>query len=137
MTTPRHAAPPNGHQLAALPSERDDAKGKATALSILLAARHNIPAIVQTMPYGVVVRVFAGLIAHVDDVIWWQIPDITGTRERPLRTFAHTPAGAADRLAQHYLELCSVPIGELLRSGRIRLMADDLPDDVEVRRESL
>lgn len=103
----------------------------AAQLAIKLAAHHNIPAIVQTLPRGVVVRVFAGLIAHVDhDVIWWDIPDITGSRQRPLRTYAYTTQGAADRLAQHYDELRSVPIAELLRSGRLRLLADDLLDEV-------
>ncbi|MBN6050761.1 hypothetical protein JYK22_02350, partial [Nonomuraea sp. RK-328] len=126
--TPRHAAPPD---------EPGQPLRTAAQLAIMLAARHNIPAIAQTFPCGVVVRIFAGLIAHVDDVIWWDIPDVTGIRQRPLRTYSHTVAGAADRLAQHYDELRSVPIADLLRSGRIRLLTDDLLDDVEVRRAAL
>ncbi|MFG3438305.1 hypothetical protein ACGF0J_13770 [Nonomuraea sp. NPDC047897] len=127
--TPRHAPPPDEHE---------QPRRKAAQLAIMLAARHNIPAIVQTVPCGVVVRVYAGLVAHVEhDVIWWNIPDVTGTRQRPLTTYAHTTEGAANRLAQHYDELLSVPIAELLRSGRIRLLTDKLLDDVEVHRAAL
>ncbi|MEV4472786.1 hypothetical protein [Nonomuraea sp. NPDC049504] len=120
--TPRHAAPPG---------EITQALSAAEQLVDLLGIRHNIPANVQTLPCGVVVRVYAGLLAHVDDVIWWTVPDVTGTRERPLRTYATTTEVAADRLAAHYRELRSVPLGDLLRYGRMVLL-----NETEVRRAS-
>jgi hypothetical protein len=118
--TPRHAAPPEDHK---------QALSAAAQLVDLLATRHSIPANVQTLPCGVVVRLFAGLIAYVDHVIWWAVPDVTGTRQRPLRTYATTAAGAADRLAEPYHELRSVPLAELLLDGRIVLL-----NETEVRR---
>ncbi|MGI5292627.1 hypothetical protein ACQEVF_58800 [Nonomuraea polychroma] len=116
-------------QRHAPPEEHQQALSTAADLVNLLAIRHNIPANMQTLACGVVVRVFAGLMAHIDDVIWWNVPDITGTRERPLRTYANTAAAAADRLAEHYRELHSVPLAELIASGRIVLL-----NETEVRR---
>ncbi|GGO63253.1 hypothetical protein [Nonomuraea cavernae] len=125
--TPRHALPPDEHE---------QPLRKAAQLVILLAERHNIPATVETPPCGVVVRVFPGLITHVDHIIWWTIPDIAGTRDRPLRTYAHTAGGAADRVAKHYQDLRSIPIEELLASGCIRLLTGDSLDDVGARHAS-
>src|SRR5690606_1264965 len=104
------------------PEEHERALAAAARLSDLLA-RHNIPADMYDLPSGVVVSVFYGLIAHIDDVIWWVIPDPRCSRERRLTTYAHTAEAAADRLAQHYHQLRSVPLPELLAAGRITLMA--------------
>ncbi|GLX06607.1 hypothetical protein [Microbispora sp. NBRC 16548] len=123
--TPRHAAQPENS---------DQALVAAMHLSALLA-RRNIPAYVYRLPNGVVVSVFAGLLAHVDRVIWWAIPDLTGTRDKPLTTFAHTTEAAAGRLAEHYDQLRSVPLGELVGKGLITPVAAALLDDNEVHRD--
>lgn len=121
---PRHAAPPD---------ENQQAMSTAEELVNLLAIRHNIPAHAQPLPSGVVVSVYAGLVVHVDHIIWWPIPDVTGARPRPLMTYACTPAGAASRLAQHYLELRSVPLRDLLAAGFISPIAAGLLDETEAR----
>ena len=107
------------------PEEHERALAAAARLSDLLA-RHNIPADMYDLPSGVVVSVFYGLIAHIDDVIWWTIPDPEGTRERPLTTFAHTTEIAAKRLAEHYYELRSVSLPDLLATGQITFIAASL-----------
>lgn len=123
--TPRHTAPPD---------EQQQALSTAARLAVLLAAQHNIPAEVQTLPCGVVVRVFAGLIPHVDHIIWWTVPDLTRTGDKPLRTYAHTVEAAADRLAQHYRDLRSVPLADLVISGHMTRVAAELFDETEVHR---
>ena len=117
--TPRHAQP----QQQQLAEELVD----------LLATRHNIPADALPLPCGVVVSVFAGLVAHVGHVIWWTVPDVTGARERPLTTYASTPVTAADRLAEHYRKLRSVPLADLLSAGYITPVAAGLLDEMEAR----
>lgn len=113
------------------PTEEDveQAVARATRLVELLAKR-NIPANEHRLPHGrVVVSVFAGLVAHVNQqVIWWNVPDLTGDRTRPLTTYAHTVESAADRLAHAYEVLRSVPIAELLDKGLITLVAAELLD---------
>ncbi|WP_214317020.1 hypothetical protein [Nonomuraea sediminis] len=129
--TPRHAVTPDEHKQAVF---------AATHLSHLLVTRHNIPATAHDLPSGVVVSVFYGLVAHVahvthvDAVIWWAVPDMTGTRRRPLTTYAHTTEIAADRLAEHYHQLRSVPLADMLASRRITYIAAALLEETEVRR---
>ncbi|WP_424533613.1 hypothetical protein ACOZ38_25090 [Sphaerisporangium viridialbum] len=125
--TPRHAAPPD---------EREQALFAAAHLADLLATRHNIPADVHKLPRGAVVSVFAGLVAHVDHVIWWTVPDVTGTRDKPLKTYANGIETAADRIAVHYRELRSVPLADLLSAGRITALAAELLNETEVRRDA-
>lgn len=109
---------------------QESATCTATHLADLLAARHNIPADVHVLPHGrVVVSVFAGLVARVNDHhIWWNVPDLTGKRTRPLIVYAHTAEAAAGRLAQIYTEMRAVPLADLLATGAIRPLAAALLD---------
>ena len=122
--TPRHAAPPNKHEQALAAAEH----------LVKLLARHNIPADAHDLPGGVVVSVFHGLIAHVGPVIWWNVPDLTGERDKPLTTYAHTAEAAADRLAEHYHQLRALPLGELVDRGLITPLAASLLNETEDHR---
>ncbi|MEU9832969.1 hypothetical protein AB0D67_15695 [Streptosporangium sp. NPDC048047] len=105
------------------PNEHEQALTAAAHLVGLLITRHNIPADVHNLPQGVVVSVFYGLVAHVESVIWWTIPNARSTRHKPLKTYAHSVETAADRLAKQYRDLRSVPLPELLATGRITFLA--------------
>ncbi|MFI7643390.1 hypothetical protein [Nonomuraea sp. NPDC049400] len=122
--TPRHA----------LPEEHQQALSAASQLVDLLALRHNIPANAQTLPCGVVVRVFTGLVVHVDQVIWWTVPDMTGARRQPLVTYAHSVEGAATRLAEAYTAIRTISIAELLAKGLITPLSTTLVTETDTRR---
>lgn len=124
---PRHT---DTHESAGQ-QDQENATRTATHLADLLAAHHNIPADVHALPHGrVVVSVFAGLVARVTDRhIWWQVPDLTGKRTRPLTAYAHTAEAAAGRLARLYTEMRAMPLADLLASGAIRPLAAALLDD--------
>ncbi|MEU7911296.1 hypothetical protein [Microbispora bryophytorum] len=114
--------------------DQEHATRTTNNLVALLAARHNIPADVHDLPTGVVVSVFHGLLAHVGPVIWWNVPDLTGERDKPLTTYAHTAETAADRLAEHYRELRALPLGELVNRGLLTPLAAELLTETEVHR---
>ncbi|WP_433426406.1 hypothetical protein ACQP1V_42840 (plasmid) [Microtetraspora malaysiensis] len=86
-------------------------------------AKHNIPAHAYVRQSGrAVVSICAGLLAHTDGaVIWWNVPDLDGSRSRTLMTYARIPKRAAKRLALAHEQLRSVPLADLLSSGRITL----------------
>ncbi|WP_068929393.1 hypothetical protein [Planobispora rosea] len=97
----------------------------ADELADLLAREHGILADTHAIIEGeAAVSVYVSLLARTDGRrIWWQVPT-ADERQRPLWTFATTPAGAARRLAAHCKELQSRPMAEILR-GRL-LLADVL-----------
>jgi hypothetical protein len=103
--------------------QQSHAERVAADLCDALAKHHNIPAHAYVRRSGrAVVSICAGLLAHTDGaVIWWTVPDLDGTRGRTLMTYASSPQRAAKRLALAYEQLRSVPLANLLSSGRITL----------------
>ncbi|MEU6720898.1 hypothetical protein ABZ897_56390 [Nonomuraea sp. NPDC046802] len=76
---------------------------------------------------------FTGLLAHVDQVIWWTVPDMTGARRQPLITYAHSVEGAATRLAETYTAIRTISIADLLAKGLITPLSTPLVTETDMR----
>lgn len=99
--------------------EQRDPETMAGDLGDVLAERHNIPTVVHVVQSGAaLVALYTGLVARCDgESVLWLIPDPDREQQRPRRTIAWNVDDAAHRLASHYLQLVSRPLGELLDSG--------------------
>uniref|UniRef100_UPI003F499570 hypothetical protein n=1 Tax=Streptosporangium sp. CA-235898 TaxID=3240073 RepID=UPI003F499570 len=103
----------------------------AQDLAIALA-RYNIPADVHVLwPDQAQVSVYFGLLVHTSGYrYWWIVAPSSAERRKPLWTYADDTATAARRLAEHYRELRTRPVEELLLYGQ--LLADVILENVDV-----
>lgn len=124
---------PDGQDL----EELSPARRQAETLIALLESR-NIPALVWDTETGAaLVTVYTGLVARCDGlVVRWHVPDPNGERQRPLNTYAHDLDSAANRLADHYRLLQSVPLSQLLQRPVVLARARELLSDARRNRAS-